>query len=121
MSRRPRRKTGILAPVWAPTPLDFPVRCIYPFVDWVIVKERPEITRFVSMSNELLEIFRPKDIHTVYGQILGIHPTASEELDIQVDDEIVYREWSGGRWDVQGEQVLIMKSTDILAKVDNES
>ena len=118
MPRRPRRRTGVLAPVWAPTPLDFPIRYIYPFFDWVVVRELPDKTRYVSIDNQTLEIVRPKDTHTVYGQILAIHPEVSKELDIQVDDEIIYREWAGGRWDVQGEQVLIMKLTDILAKVE---
>ena len=118
MARRLRRRTGVLAPVWAPTPLDFPIRYIYPFFDWVVVRELPDKTRYVSIDTQVLEIVRPKDNHTVYGQILSINSKASEELGIQVNDEIVYREWAGGRWDIQGEQVLIMKLDDILARVE---
>ena len=104
--------------MWASTPLDVSIDQVNPFQEWVIVKELTDITKYEQVAGQTLQIVRLKDRHTVYGELMAIHPSVSERLQVGLGDTVIYREWSGGRWDIQGEEVLIMKADDVIARVD---
>lgn len=41
------------------------------------------------------------------------------ELDVQVGDRILFGKWSGTEVTIDGEELLIMKESDILGVIDN--
>ena len=58
------------------------------------------------------------------GEVLGIGPGARDEsgklqpLDVKVGDRILFGKWSGTEVKLDGEDLLIMKESDILGVLD---
>jgi chaperonin GroES len=58
------------------------------------------------------------------GEILAVGPGARDEsgklvpLDVKVGDRILFGKWSGTEIKVDGQDVLIMKESDILGVID---
>lgn len=59
------------------------------------------------------------------GEIVAAGPGARNEqgqlveLDVQVGDRVLFGKWSGTEITVEGEDLLIMKESDILGVIDN--
>ena len=58
------------------------------------------------------------------GEVLGIGPGARDDsgklqpLDVKVGDRILFGKWSGTEVKLDGEDLLIMKESDILGVLD---
>ena len=58
------------------------------------------------------------------GEVLAVGPGARDEagkrveMDVQVGDRILFGKWSGTEVKIDGEDLLIMKESDILGVVD---
>ncbi|MFN0217591.1 MAG: co-chaperone GroES [Hyphomicrobium sp.] len=58
------------------------------------------------------------------GEIVGVGPGARDEagkvqpLDVKVGDQVLFGKWSGTEVKIDGEELLIMKESDILGIVD---
>jgi chaperonin GroES len=58
------------------------------------------------------------------GEVLSVGPGARDEsgklqpLDVQVGDRILFGKWSGTEVKLDGEDLLIMKESDILGVLD---
>jgi co-chaperonin GroES (HSP10) len=111
----PRRRPGE-RPLWGATPVDAEVEEVHPVAGWVMLEELFRNTTY-TVGPVVLEIARPYDRHTQFGRVLDIHPLTASDLGVAVGDEVVYREWSGGRWSMNGTRVLITQACDILAQV----
>ena len=98
-------------PLWAPLSVDVMSSQLRPRPGWVVVEELvlPELT----MGGVVIS--RPYDRHTVFGRVRALHPETAAILRIEVGDEIIYREWSGGRWALRDATVLIMPMESVLA------
>ncbi|MDT3377372.1 co-chaperone GroES [Labrys sp. KNU-23] len=59
------------------------------------------------------------------GEILAIGPGARDEsgklvaLDIKVGDRILFGKWSGTEIKIDGEDLIIMKESDVLGVIEN--
>jgi chaperonin GroES len=57
------------------------------------------------------------------GRVLAVGPGARDEdgdyikMDIEVDDEVIFSKYGGTEITIGGEDVLILRESDILAKV----
>ncbi|MDE2488623.1 MAG: co-chaperone GroES [Alphaproteobacteria bacterium] len=60
------------------------------------------------------------------GEVIAVGPGARDEagkiqpLDVKVGDRILFGKWSGTEVKLQGEDLLIMKETDILGVLEPE-
>lgn len=111
-----RRRRGGVRPLWGALPLDKEIEQVHPIPGWVVLdeifvgREHP-----VPGTEVVLIIHRPYEVNTLHGRILAAHPVTLSELGAVVGDTIIYREWSGGRWSLNGRKVLITPVEDILA------
>ena len=61
------------------------------------------------------------------GEIIAVGPGARDEkgnlvpLDVKVGDRILFGKWSGSEVKLEGKDLLIMKESDILGVLENES
>ena len=60
------------------------------------------------------------------GEIIGVGPGARDEagklvpLDVKVGDRILFGKWSGTEVKLDGEDLLIMKETDVMGVVEGK-
>jgi chaperonin GroES len=58
------------------------------------------------------------------GEIIGVGPGGRDEagklvkLDVKVGDEVLFGKWSGTEVKLDGEELLIMKESDIMGIID---
>jgi chaperonin GroES len=61
------------------------------------------------------------------GEVLAVGPGARDEngkrveLDVKAGDRILFGKWSGTEVKIDGEDLIIMKESDILGVVDKKS
>lgn len=61
------------------------------------------------------------------GEIVAVGPGARDEkgaimpLDIEVGDQVLFGKWSGTEVKIDGEELLIMKESDIMGVLDYEA
>ncbi|MBK1668835.1 co-chaperone GroES [Rhodovibrio sodomensis] len=61
------------------------------------------------------------------GEVLAVGPGAKDEqgtvqpLDVQVGDTVLFGKWSGTEVTVDGEDVLIMKESDIMGVLEGQA
>jgi chaperonin GroES len=61
------------------------------------------------------------------GEIVAVGPGARDEsgkiqaLDVQVGDRVLFGKWSGTEVRLDGEELLIMKESDIMGIVDHSA
>ena len=61
------------------------------------------------------------------GEIVAIGPGARDEngkvtpLDVKAGDRVLFGKWSGTEVKVDGEELLIMKESDIMGVIENSS
>ena len=61
------------------------------------------------------------------GEVLAVGPGARNDkgevqsLDVKVGDRVLFGKWSGTEVKVDGEELLIMKETDIMGVIDGAS
>jgi len=61
------------------------------------------------------------------GEVIAVGPGARDEsgklqaLDVKVGDRILFGKWSGTEVKLDGKDLLIMKESDILGVLENES
>ena len=111
-----RRRRGGVRPLWGALPLDREVEQLHPLPGWVVLEEEfRNREHLVPGTDIVLIIHRPYEANSLYGRVLAAHPITLKELGAAVGDTIIYREWSGGRWALNGRKVLITPVEDILA------
>ncbi len=60
------------------------------------------------------------------GEVLAVGPGARDEtgklipLDVKVGDKVLFGKWSGTEVKIEGEELLIMKESDILGILEEE-
>lgn len=81
---------------------------------WLVVEE---IFEPREMSSGI-SIVRQGTATTVRGKVLRAGSECALD-DVNEGDEIVFEQWSGGRHDLHGRNVLIMSIDSVLAKVVN--
>ncbi|RAZ73061.1 co-chaperone GroES [Mesorhizobium atlanticum] len=61
------------------------------------------------------------------GEVIAVGPGARDEsgkltpLDVRVDDRILFGKWSGTEIKIDGEELLIMKESDILGVIEGSA
>ena len=61
------------------------------------------------------------------GEVIAIGPGARDEagtvhaLDVRVGDRILFGKWSGSEVKIDGEELLIMKESDILGVIEGKA
>jgi chaperonin GroES len=60
------------------------------------------------------------------GEVLAVGPGAREDgklvpLDVREGDIVLFGKWSGTEVKLDGEEVVIMKETDLMGVIDDES
>jgi chaperonin GroES len=61
------------------------------------------------------------------GEIVAVGPGARDEqgkiqpLDVKVDDRILFGKWSGTEVSISGEDLLIMKESDVLGVLEGQA
>ena len=61
------------------------------------------------------------------GEIMGLGPGARDEngklvpLDVKKGDRVLFGKWSGTEVKIDGEEVLIMKESDILGVIEGKA
>ncbi|KUM25078.1 molecular chaperone GroES [Mesorhizobium loti] len=61
------------------------------------------------------------------GEVIAVGPGARDEsgklipLDVKVDDHILFGKWSGTEIKLDGEELLIMKESDILGVIEGSA
>ncbi len=59
------------------------------------------------------------------GEIIGVGPGARDEagklvpLDVKVGDRILFGKWSGTEVKIDGEELLIMKESDVMGIIED--
>ena len=105
------------APVWASHPVDVKLSNIMPIPGWVVIRENFAPKETAILAGYMIIIPELGTRATMWGEIVNIALTDGVALGLSVGDGIIYREWSGARWDFNGEAVLIMRKEDILGKI----
>jgi chaperonin GroES len=60
------------------------------------------------------------------GEIIGVGPGARDEsgklvpLDVKVGDRILFGKWSGTEVKIDGEELLIMKESDVMGIIEGK-
>jgi chaperonin GroES len=60
------------------------------------------------------------------GEVLAVGPGARDEngtlrpLDVQVGDRVLFGKWSGTEVRIDGDEVLIMKESDIMGVIESK-
>lgn len=63
----------------------------------------------------------------VQGEVLAVGPGARDDrghqvpLDVKVGDVVLFGKWSGTEVKLDGEEVLVMKETDIIGVIEKKS
>ena len=58
------------------------------------------------------------------GRVLAVGPGPRDEdgeyikMDVEVDDEVIFSKYGGTEVKVEGEDILILRESDVLAKLD---
>ncbi len=99
-------------PNWAPRQVDATVAQVHPLPGWVLLEEIFPVERVGE-----LEIVRSLTRNTVLAEILAVHGDTARELGVTVGEQVILREWAGGRWAFGGQSTLLTESVDILARV----
>lgn len=61
------------------------------------------------------------------GEVIGVGPGARNEtgaivpLDVKVGDKILFAKWSGNEVKIDGQELLIMKESDIMGIIEGGS
>src|SRR4029079_3938974 len=61
------------------------------------------------------------------GEIIGVGPGARDEsgklvpLDVKVGDRILFGKWSGTEVKIDGEELLIMKESDVMGIIEGKA
>lgn len=61
----------------------------------------------------------------IYGEVLAVGPGARDErgqiveLDVKVGDHVLFGKWSGTEVKIDGEDLLILKESDIMGVLDD--
>ena len=61
------------------------------------------------------------------GEVIAVGPGARDEsgkiqaLDVKVGDRIIFGKWSGTEVKIDGEELLIMKESDIMGVLEGEA
>jgi chaperonin GroES len=61
------------------------------------------------------------------GEIIGVGPGARDEagklvpLDVKVGDRILFGKWSGTEVKIDGEDLLIMKESDVMGVIEGQA
>ena len=61
------------------------------------------------------------------GEVIAVGPGARDEsgtvyaLQVKVGDRVLFGKWSGGEVKIDGEELLIMKESDILGILDGKA
>jgi len=61
------------------------------------------------------------------GEVIAVGPGARDEsgkvnaLDVKVGDRVLFGKWSGSEVKIDGEELLIMKESDILGIIDGKA
>jgi len=61
------------------------------------------------------------------GEVIAVGPGARNEsgqlqpLDVKVGDRILFGKWSGTEIRLEGEDLLIMKESDVMGVIENEA
>lgn len=105
--------------MWAPAPVGVSVELVHPAGNWVVIREEHEINRAMLVGgSEKLLIATLGVPNTVYGTLVAGEAEVLEQLNVQVGEMVVYKEWEGSRWDLAGEVYLIMNARHVLAKCE---
>ena len=110
-----RRRYGLEAPDWAPHTVDADIQAVQPLPGWVLVEEDFERGKTVTVHG--IELALPVQVNTVYGRVVAV--AAQDTVAIRAGDQVIYREWEGGRWTFRGRQALLIGSEHILATVED--
>ena len=116
MANRVRRRKGLEAPIWAPVPIDADIEDVKPLSGWVMVSEHFEQDTYKDIAGMELAIVKPGTSNTMYGELIAM--SEESNLDVEIGDKIIYREWSGGRWSLNNRVVLLLPEDDVLAIVE---
>ena len=117
MRRRSRRRRGVVSPLWAPTPLAVYKGQVHPVEDWVLIREEYSQDVEVQLAGVSLAVATLGTPNTVYGWLVAAHPQTMQKMGLTPGDRVIYREWEGGRWDFNGEVLLLMRAEHVLACV----
>ena len=105
---------------WAPTPVDVAVNQVNPVPGWLVLEEVfLNLEKSIPGTDVILAIVRPYVSNTMYGSVLRIHPKTQRDYGVTVGDTVIFKEFSGGRWMLDGIKTLITPVEAILATVDN--
>jgi len=85
---------------------------IMPLGDRVLVKVKLEEEK----TSSGLYIPQTAQEKTQQGTVLAIGD--SDEIKVKVKDTVIYDKYAGTSFKIDGEEQLILKATDILAKVE---
>ena len=61
------------------------------------------------------------------GEVIGVGPGARDEsgklvpLDLKTGDRVLFGKWSGTEVKIEGEDLLIMKESDVMGVIEGES
>ena len=94
--------------------MDATLEQVKPLPGWVILEEMFEQDREVQVGDMKLAIARLNVMNTIQAVVLAVPDPCS--LELAVGDTVIYREWEGGRWSLDGRVVLLMAERHILAK-----
>ena len=103
-------------PAWAPREVGVSIRKVNPEPGCVVIEE--DFLDEITQSGIL--VARPYASNTTYGKVVAINIQDIADHNIFPGDNIVYREYSGGRWSFNGSKVLIVPLDAIIAWFDNE-
>lgn len=112
------RQRGMVAPAWAPVAVDVALADVQPLPGWVLLREQFEQDERTVRAGVELVIVSLGTPHTVYGRVEALAEETAQELGVRAGDDVVYREWEGGRWEFQGDRALMIGSQHILARVE---
>jgi co-chaperonin GroES (HSP10) len=98
-------------PVWAPVEVGVSLDRVEPTPGWVVLQEQ-----FIDETTSSgIIIAKPYVANTVFGRVVAINDIDAIKTGIEAGMNIVYREYSGGRWSFIGSKVLITPLEAILA------
>lgn len=84
-----------------------------PLADRVIIKPAPAETKTVG-GIIIPDTAKEKPLR---GEVLAVgNGTKDEEMVLKAGDQVLYGKYAGTEIDVDGEKLLIMRQSDVLAK-----
>ncbi len=107
----PRKLRPGQHPVWAPIEVGVHLDRVDPAPGWVILKEQ-----FLDETTDSgIVVVKPYVANTVFGKVIAMNVEDQFKSEFFPGDNVVFREYSGGRWAFQGETVLITPLEAVLA------